>query len=161
MRNLVSEVYDMVEKQSNDLDRINLLRNEAHTNPAVGHLLNYNFNSNIKFLLPEGTPPFKNDGKPAGMENTTLEREHRRFYIWLDPNQNLPQMRREQLFIEMLSGLYIDEANLICLVKDKKLNKKYSTITEKLVRETFPNLLPASIIEEKSKKTRGRPRKEK
>ena len=56
--------------------------------------------------------------------------------------KNLPQMRREQLFIEMLSGLYIDEANLICLVKDKKLNKKYSTITEKLVRETFPNLLP-------------------
>ena len=159
MRNLVSEVYDMVEKQSNDLDRVNLLRNEAHTNPVVGHLLNYNFNPNIKFLLPEGTPPFKNEGKPAGMENTTLEREHRRFYIWLDSDQNLPQMKREQLFIEMLGGLYIDEANLICLVKDKKLHKKYPSITEKLVRETFSNLLPPAIIEEPKKKRR-RPKKE-
>ena len=160
MRNLVSEVYDMVEKQANDLDRLNLLRNEAYINKAVGHLLNYNFNSNIKFLLPEGIPPFKNEGKPAGMEDTTIEKEFRRFYIWLDPNQNLTRMRREQLFIEMLSGLYIDEANLVCLVKDKKLQEKYPSITEKLVRETFPDLLPPAIIEEPKKK-KGRSKKEK
>ena len=159
MRNLVSEVYDMVEKQSNDLDRINLLRNEAHTNSVVGHLLNYNFNPNIKFLLPEGTPPFKNEEKPAGMEDTTLEREFKRFYIWLDPNQQMTRMRREQLFIEMLGGLNIEEAKLVCIVKDKKLQEKYPSITEKLVRETFPNLLPPTIIEEPKKK-RGRPKKE-
>jgi len=159
MRNLVSEIYDMVEKQANNLDRVNLLRNEAVKNSVVGHLLNYNYNPNIKFLLPEGTPPFKNDEKPAGMENTTLEREHRRFYIWLDPNQNLPAMRREQLFIEMLGGLNIDEAKLICLVKDKKLQEKYPSITEKLVRDTFSDLLPPAIIEEPKKK-RGRPKKE-
>jgi hypothetical protein len=160
MRNLVSEVYDMVEKQANDIDRLNLLRNEAHKNMVVGHLLNYNFNPNIKFLLPEGKPPFNNEGKPAGMESTTLEKEFRRFYIWLDANQNLPTMRREQLFIEMLSGLNIDEANLICLVKDKKLQERYPSITLKLVQETFPDLLPPGIIEEPKKK-KGRPKKEK
>ena len=161
MRNLVSEVYDMVEKQANDFDRLNLLRNEANQNMVVGHLLNYNYNHTIKFLLPEGRPPFENERKPAGLEDTTLEREFRRFYIWLDPNQNLQPAKREQLFIQMLMGLQIQEANLICLVKDKKLQEKYPSITEKLVRETFPNLLPPAIIEEKSKKTRGRSRKEK
>ena len=161
MRNLISETYDMVEKQTSNLDRINLLRNEAFSNNVVGHLLNYNFNPNINFLLPEGTPPFKNDEKPAGMENTTLEREHRRFYIWLDPKQNLPAPRREQLFIEMLGGLHISEAQLICAVKDKKLQEKYPSITEKLVRETFSDLLPPAIIKESGKKAKGRPRKEK
>ena len=160
MRNLVSEVYEMVEKQTNDIDRINLLRNEAVQNMVVGHFLGYNYNPNIKFLLPEGIPPFKNEEKPAGMEDTTLEREFKRFYIWLDPNQNLNNMRREQLFIEMLSGLNIEEAKLVCLVKDKKLQEKYPSITEKLVRETFSNLLPPAIIKE-PKKTKGRPKKEK
>jgi len=160
MRNLVSEVYEMVEKQANDLDRINLLRNKAVENMVVGHLLNYNFNPNINFLLPEGTPPFNNEGKPAGIEDTTLEIEFRRFYLWLDPNQNLTKARREQLFIEMLSGLNIEESKLICCVKDKKLQEKYPSITEKLVRETFPDLLPPAIIEE-SKKKKGRSKKEK
>lgn len=159
MRHLVNEVYDMVEKQANDLDRINLLRNHAVENMVVGHFLNYNFNPNIKFLLPEGTPPFNNEEKPAGMEDTTLEREFKRFYIWLDPNQQMTRMRREQLFIEMLGGLNIEEAKLVCIVKDKKLQEKYPSITEKLVRETFPNLLPPAIIEEPIKK-RGRPKKE-
>jgi len=159
MRHLVNEVYDMVEKQANDLDRINLLRNHAVENMVVGHFLNYNFNPNVKFLLPEGIPPFKNEEKPAGIEDTTLEREFKRFYIWLDPNQQMTRMRREQLFIEMLGGLNIEEAKLVCIVKDKKLQEKYPSITEKLVRETFPNLLPPAIIEEPKKK-RGRPKKE-
>jgi len=156
MRNLVSEVYDMVEKQANDLDRLNLLRNEAYINKVVGHLLGYNFNPSVEFLLPKGKPPFKNEGKPAGMEDTTLEKEFRRFYIWLDSKQNLAASRREQLFIEMLGGLHMSEANLICDVKDKKLQEKYPSITEKLVRETFPDLLPAAIIKEKTKKTKGK-----
>jgi len=160
MRNLVSEVYNMVEKQSNDLDRLNLLRNEAHINMVVGHLLNYNFNPNIEFLLPPGVPPFKNEEKPAGLEDTTLEKEFRRFYIWLDPNQNLSRSRREKLFIEMLMGLNIEEAYLICLVKDKKLQEKFPSITEKLVRETFQDLLPPAIIKDEIKKSRGKPRKE-
>ena len=159
MRHLVNEVYDMVEKQANDLDRINLLRNHAVENMVVGHFLNYNFNPNVKFLLPEGIPPFKNEEKPAGIEDTTLEREFKRFYIWLDPNQQMTRMRREQLFIEMLGGLNIEEAKLVCIVKDKKLQEKYPSITEKLVRETFPILLPPAIIEEPKKK-RGRPKKE-
>jgi len=161
MRNLVSEVYSMVENQSNDLDRLNLLRNEAHVNSVVGHLLNYNYNPNIKFLLPEGRPPFENERKPAGLQDTTLEVEFRRFYIWFDANQNLSAPRRERLFIEMLMGLQIQEAEIICLVKDKKLHEKYPTITEKLVRETFPDLLPPAIIQDEAKKSRGRPRKEK
>ena len=45
-------------------------------------------------------------------------------------------------------------------MKDKKLQEKYPSITEKLVRETFSNLLPPAIIKE-PKKTKGRPKKEK
>ena len=35
-------------------------------------------------------------------------------------NDALRPMKREQLFMQLLEGLHPDEAEIICLVKDKK-----------------------------------------
>jgi len=40
-------------------------------------------------------------------------------------NSNLTPLRRESMFIEMLQGLHPLDAEIICLVKDKKLQSKY------------------------------------
>lgn len=41
-------------------------------------------------------------------------------------NANLTPLRRESMFIEMLQGLHPFDAEIMCLVKDKKLQTKYS-----------------------------------
>ena len=64
-------------------------------------------------------------------------------YIWLDENINLTKMRKEQLFTQMLEGIHWSEAEAVCLAKDKKLQTKYKSLKEDLVRESFPNILPA------------------
>jgi hypothetical protein len=43
------------------------------------------------------------------------------------------------MFIRMLEGLHQDEAALLCLVKDKDLQKKYK-ITKACVQEAFPQI---------------------
>jgi hypothetical protein len=52
-------------------------------------------------------------------------------------------MRKEQLFTQMLEGIHWSEAEAVCLAKDKKLQTKYKSLKEDLIREAFPNILPA------------------
>jgi len=51
----------------------------------------------------------------------------------------LNRIRRETLFIQLLENLHKDEAELICLVKDKALQDKYR-VTKAVVSEAFPQI---------------------
>ena len=155
---LLSEIFDIVEKQKNDVDRANLLINEGRGSNVIQWMLRLNYDPNVTLLLPEGTPPYRVNDKPMGYEETSIQKEMKRFYIWLDRKQNLSRHKREDLFIKMLEALHASEATLLCHLKDGKLTDKYPSITEDLVRKTFPNLLPAK--QEVVKKKRGRPKKE-
>lgn len=141
---LVSEVFDMVEKAKTKDEKINILRSRNFL--ALQAMLQLCYDYNKKMLLPEGTPPYKKEvDKPIGYQQTSLNLELRRFYIWIDPSQNLPNIKKEKLFIEMLEGLHYSEADLLCAAKDRKLTSIYKSITEDLVREAFPNMLPPPL----------------
>ena len=43
------------------------------------------------------------------------------------------------MFIQMLEGLHPEEAEIICLVKDKKLAEKYK-ITYDVVKQLYPDI---------------------
>jgi hypothetical protein len=125
-------------------NKVKLLQNYDH--PVLRGVLQLNFNPTLKMDLPEGEPPFKKDTSvPKGYSETNLFTEFRRLYIWVDPKVNVTKIRKEQLFIQMLEGLHWTEAELICLAKDKKLQTKYKSLKEDIVREAFPNLLPAKV----------------
>ena len=128
MKYLVSELFDLVEKEKTKEGKLKLLReNDAIVVKAVLHM---NYEPTVKFLLPEGEPPFKKEtDQPMGYQKTTLILELKRFYVWLQPDINLTPLKRESLFINMLEGLHYTEAELICLVKDKELTKKYPSLT--------------------------------
>jgi hypothetical protein len=55
-------------------------------------------------------------------------------------NASLPQLRRESMFIQMLEGLHPLDAEIMCLVKDKKLQTKYK-ITKELVSKAYPDII--------------------
>ena len=54
-------------------------------------------------------------------------------------NDGLQRGRRELIFIQLLEGLHVDEANVICLVKDKQIGKRYK-ITKACVSEAYPEI---------------------
>lgn len=138
---IFSEVLDLVDKAKTKEERIGLLR--KYGLPALKGILRINFDPNVKMDLPDGEPPYRKEvDKPIGYHETNLIQEYKRFYIWLDPKQNLTKIRKEKLFIEMLEGLHHTEAEIVCLVKDRKLTKRWKNIKADVVREAFPGLLP-------------------
>ena len=142
MQYLVSEFFDLLEKQPTKEGKIGFLR--QHNNDVVRTMLRFNFDYNLKWSLPEGEPPYtKILDRPMGFEQTTLQRELRRMYIWVNTSENISQLKREALFVSMLEGLHHTEAEIMCLVKDGKLETKYPSITHELIMEAFPGLLPA------------------
>jgi hypothetical protein len=154
MKTTIPQILEEAEKNVSKESKIKILR--AYDHPILRQILRLNFDPKIKVYLPEGEPPFKKDTSvPAGYSETNLFAEFRRFYIWLDPNINLTKQRKEQLFIQLLEGIHWTEAEVICLAKDKKLQTKFKSLKEELIREAFPNLLPpAEKIPTKVKETK-------
>ena len=115
-----------------------LLENES--NP-LKDLLKYAFHPDIKFALPSGAPPYKTVGSPDEYNPTYLYPNIKKFYLYIEGGHDgLTQLRREQLFVLMLESLHPKEAAVVIQVKDKKLN--YRGLTYKLVKTTFPEILP-------------------
>lgn len=78
--------------------------------------------------------------------HTTIRTEHTKMINFvksasgLPGNPNLTTLRRENMFIEMVQGLHPLDAEIMCLVKDKKLQTKYK-ITKEIVAEAYPDIL--------------------
>ena len=115
-----------------------LLENESN---QLKEILKYAFHPDIKFALPPGKPPYKTIGSPDEYNPTYLYPNIRKFYLYIEGGHDgLTQLRREQLFVQMLESLHPKEAEVVIQIKDKKLN--YRGLTYKLVKTTFPEILP-------------------
>jgi len=115
-----------------------LLENESK---QLKELLKYAFHPDIKFALPPGKPPYKTIGSPDEYNPTYLYPNIKKFYLYIEGGHDgLTQLRREQLFVQMLESLHPKEAEVVIQIKDKKLN--YRGLTYALVKTTFPEILP-------------------
>lgn len=124
----------MVSEHKSKEDKIRILRD--YWTPTMQDVIIYAYDSRIKWLLPEGVPPFKatRGADTQGM----FYKEARRLYLFVEGgNSNLKPRRREELFIELLETIDGDDAEVVLKMKEKKL--PYG-ITKKLVQEAFPHL---------------------
>ena len=72
---------------------------------------------------------------------TSIRNECKNFYIFVNGgNGELSQIRKETMFINMVQGLHPLEAEIMCLVKDKRLTDKYK-ITFDMVKEAYPDIV--------------------
>ena len=139
MKLLISEVLQKVSNAKTKAEKVKLLK--EYNTSTLRMLLIWNFDESVKSAVPEGEVPYTPNEAPAGTEHTKLEHESRLFFHFIvGGNNNLTKTRREQMFIQMLEGLHKDEAEIICLVKDKKLGKRYK-ITKACVEEAFPQIV--------------------
>lgn len=136
MKLSLSEILNNASEFDKKQDRINYLR--ANDSPALRALLKYAYDEKVKFLLPEGDPPYKPNELPD--QEGILYSELRRLYLFIEGgNPNLKPVRREYLFVQLLETVNKDDAKLLLAVKDKKI--PYKGITKKFVEELYPGLL--------------------
>lgn len=144
MHLLVPEVLDLVEKAKTKEEKIAILQKNVSDPLLV--LLRLNYDHMLKMNLPEGEPPFKKDtDKPIGYNESNLQLELRRFYIWIEPEHvvNIPKVKKESLFVAMLESIHWTESEVLCLAKDGKLETRYKSLSKNLIREAFPKALTA------------------
>ncbi|AXQ70458.1 hypothetical protein HOU04_gp059 [Synechococcus phage S-T4] len=136
---LQTEILQAVSSAKTKTEKINLLK--EYRNPALVSLLIWNFDESIKSALPDGEVPYTVSDKPIGDGISRLISNQRMFYNFVEGgNIDLTRTRRESLFIELLESLHKDEAELLCLVKDKKIGKKYR-ITRNVVAEAYEDIV--------------------
>lgn len=135
---LLSEVLTKVSKQRTKAKKIQVLKeNESLHLKAV---LIWNFDDTVVSVLPEGEVPYNKNEAPAGTEHTYLAHEWKVLYNFVKGgNDFLRPVKREQLFLQLLEGLHPDEADIVCLVKDKNLTEKYK-LSRPVVEEAFPDI---------------------
>lgn len=135
---LLSEVLQKVSNAKTKSEKIKLL--SQHNSPALRSILIWNYDESIITLLPEGEVPYTPNDAEKGTNHTQLTREYTKLYYYLKGGaDNLNQVKRETMFIALLEGLHAEEAELLCLVKDRKLQDKYR-ITLATVKEAFPSI---------------------
>ena len=135
MKLLISEVLQKVHSAKTKAQKVKILQ-DNNTN-ALRSVLIANFDESVQSLLPEGSVPYEKNDAPLGTEHTVLEQEYRKLYLFFKGGSTIKQSQRENLFIQMLEGLSVEEAELLILVKDKALNKKYR-VTRACVENAFP-----------------------
>ena len=162
----VYEVFDACSKQRTKAKKIEVLQRYAHD--SIMAVLIWNFDESVISLLPEGEVPYGNtreDNSVTGslsdkindavgmmqesgsaslgsqdQGKASIRAEYRKFYNFLKGGNNgLSSLRRETMFINILEGLHPLEAEILILVKDKKLTDKYK-ITKEIVSAAYPQI---------------------
>ena len=160
------EVLDVASKQRSKAKKVEVLRRYAHD--SLMTLFIWNFDDSAISVLPPGDVPYGNTREDNSVTGTlsdkindavdkmsemgttslgsqdqgkaSIRREYTKFYNFIKGgNDKLSSLRRETMFINILEGLHPLEAELLVLVKDKRLTDKYK-ITKEIVSEAYPQI---------------------
>jgi hypothetical protein len=160
------EVLQIVDKQRSAAKKVEALK--KFEDPSLKTLFIWNFDDTVISLLPPGEVPYAATSEQNSYSGTlsskisdavskmgelgsnslgsqdqgrsSIRKEYQRFYNFVKGgNDSLSSLRRETMFINVLQGLHPLEAEIVCLVKDKKLQEKYK-ITKEIVSEAYPDI---------------------
>jgi hypothetical protein len=134
----MNEILDLVAEQETDEDKVKILK--EYENDALKALFIWNFDSTVISVLPQGEVPFRPNENPLGTDHSSLRREFKHLYNFVKGgNDTLSTIRRETIFIQILESLHPNEAEVLCLVKDKDLTSKYD-IPFEVIEKAYPDI---------------------
>lgn len=149
------ELFNAIDKAKSQKERGELLtQNKSH---HLENMLWYTFHPDVKFLLPEGNPPYQAQAEDP--QSTLLYGQIRKLRYFVEgpggtdfcAGNNINPIKRETMFITMLESVTPTEAELLIKMSNKDLGVR--GLTYKLVADTFPHLIPpvSEKTESKSK----------
>jgi hypothetical protein len=163
----IFEILNLASKQRTNIKKVEILK--KYIDPSLKAIFIWNFDESVISALPEGIVPYSSVGEQNSFSGTlsekiedavgkmsemgsnslgsqdqgfsSIRKEYTRFYNFVKGgNDGLSSLRRETMFINVLEGLHPLEAEILCLVKDKKLQTKYK-ITKEIVSQAYPEIV--------------------
>ena len=130
-------IFKEISEQKTHLQKVKHLK--ENRNDMVDLLLELAFSRDIRITLPEGSPDYQKTGEVELYNATLLYANRRQIEMFINDNTaQVPELKREQLFIDLLENLDPAESQLLIEVKDKKL-ESYSGITKKVIEKVYPD----------------------
>jgi len=159
------EVLQLASKQRSNSKKVEVLR--TYGDDSLKTIFIWNFDETVISLLPEGEVPYASTGEQNAYSGTlsgkiddavskmqeinsnslgamdqgksSIRKEYQAFFNFVKGgNDGLSSIRRETMFINILQGLHPLEAEIVCLIKDKRLTDKYKISFEN-VKEAYPD----------------------
>ena len=132
------EILELASKQRAKAKKVEIL--QQYENDALKTIFIWNFDETVISVLPVGDVPYNKNEVPVGTDHTSLRREYKHLYNFVKGgNDGLSGLRRETMFIQMLEGLHPEEAEILCLCKDKRLAEKYK-IAYDIVKQAYSDI---------------------
>jgi hypothetical protein len=133
-------IFEEADKAPTKSEKIAVLH--KYSNKNLKAFLGYVFDSNIKWLVPEGEPPYEPCKDDAVLLDGRIWQDFRllQHFNSTGPYPHMKPAKRETMFISLLQTLHPKDAKLLLYVKDHRAlpNK---TITRALISEAFPLLV--------------------
>ena len=143
----IFEILDLLSKQRTNERKIEVLR--TYEDPSLKSILIWNFDESVISVLPEGDVPYASTGEQNSYSGTLSSKIDDAVSKMSELNSNslgsmdqgMSSIRKEyRMFYNILQGLHPKEAEILVLVKDKKLQNKYK-ITQEVVKEAYPDII--------------------
>jgi len=127
----IHEILELVDEQKTKAKKVAIL--QEYRDDSLTAVLIWNFDESVQSALPDGDVPYKPNEVPVGTDHTSLRREWKQLYHFVKGgNDGLNNLRRESMFVQMLEGLHPKEAEIICMVKDKRLKDVYKVTLDQV-----------------------------
>ena len=134
----VHDILAAVSVEGTNEKKVEIL--QRYNENFIKSILIWNFDESILSDLPPGDVPITPKEDVDQRPSSNLRKEWDKLYNFVKGgNDAMNKLRKETMFINILETLHPSEAEILILVKDKKLQSKYS-ITKELVSEAYPDI---------------------
>lgn len=135
----ISEILEEASKPHTRKERADVLK--KYSCGPLKDVLGYALNPSVSWLLPKSDPPYKEMSKGSDAEGMLYSQTKmfQYFVAWdgKPAHPNMTQLKREQLFVNVLECIDPRDAKLVLMIKNKQLPKG---ITLSVVKEAFPKM---------------------
>jgi len=141
MRLSLSEIINKIADLKTKQEKIDWFR--KNNSLQLRQILRLTYDKKIEFLIPNTAPPWKKNDY-IDVQNM-LYGEVRRLRIFVKGGgyDNLPQLKRESLFISLLEDVDNDDAEMLVHMISQK---PFKGLSKKLLEEIFPDIYETRIV---------------
>jgi hypothetical protein len=133
MANLIAKI----EAQTTKERQVDFLK--LYSSYALKAVLGYGMDPGVKWLLPDGDPPYRPLEVSTDQEGRFYVECKKLIYFVDSPDgRQVNQLKREQLFIQILESVDPRDAKLLLRMKNRQIK-----IMPEAIAEAFPNLWEA------------------
>jgi len=133
---LVFEILEATNKARSKDEKIEILR--KYESWALKDVLRATYDPKVEFTIPDGKPPYipnKIESIPSNLLRKNVDFQ---YIVKGGSGDKMPAFKREKIYIAILESIHPEDAEVVTNMVNKK---KLKGITEKVVKEAFPNLI--------------------